>query len=199
MKPSRNNDSSGTSLGLLQGLRADEDVAWQRLVALYSPLIDLWCRREHLQEADLADIRQEVFVVVKRKICEFRRESPSDSFRGWLRTITHNKIVDLRRRVQADPAETGKRDQLDQTAARVSQEDEDEPTAEGRILYRRALSLIQQDFEDHTWRAFWGVVIDGRAAAEVAFDLGVPINVVYLSKSRVLKRLRAEFSGMLDH
>ncbi len=79
------------------------------------------------------------------------------------------------------------------------QEDAEDATAEARILYRRALALIQQDFEDHTWRAFWGVVIDGRGASAVALDLGVEINVVYLAKSRVLKRLREEFEGLLEH
>ena len=196
---SDNDNSSGTSLGMLEGLRANEEVAWQRLVELYSPLIDLWCRRFQLQQADTADIRQEVFLAVRRKIGDFHRESATDSFRGWLRTITRNKINDLGRRRRSQPEGTGVGDQLEQTAAQVAQEDGDDTTAEGRILYRRALALIQQDFEDCTWRAFWGVVIDGRSATAVALDLGVSVNVVYLAKSRVLKRLREEFTVLLDH
>ena len=200
---SDNENSSGTSLGLLVGLRADEQGAWQRLVDLYSPLLDLWCRRAGLQEADAADIRQEVFIVVRRKIGDFRRESPADSFRGWLRTIVRNKIADRGRRERSQPAETGLQEQLDQTATRTmggdDGGDEDDTTAEARILYRRALALIQRDFEERTWRAFWAVVIDGRGAAEIALDLGLPVNAVYLAKSRVLRRLREEFQGLLDH
>ena len=199
--PSNDENSSGTSLGLLVGLRADEKGAWQRLVELYGPVIDLWCRRDRLQEADAADIRQEVFLVVRRKIGDFRRESATDSFRGWLRTITRNKIADRGRLGKSRPAETGLGDRLDQTVARADRGDEgeeDDPAIEGRILYRRALALIQRDFEDRTWRAFWGVVIDGRTATAVAFDLGVPVTAVYLAKSRVLKRLREEFEGFLD-
>jgi RNA polymerase sigma-70 factor (ECF subfamily) len=60
------------------------------------------------------------------------------------------------------------------------------------------LALLQQDFEERTWRAFWGVVIDGRDPKAVALDLGVSVNVVYLAKSRVLARLRQEFAGLLD-
>lgn len=179
-------------------MRADEKGAWQRLVELYGPLIDLWCRCGRLQEADAADIRQEVFMVVRRKIGDFRRESANDSFRGWLRTITRNKIADWGRLGKSRPAETGLLDRLDQTAARADRGDEDDPATEGRILYPRALALIQRDFEDRTWRAFWGVVIDGRSATAVALDLGVPVNAVYLAKSRVLKRLREEFEGLLD-
>ena len=196
--PSDDENSSGTSIGLLVGLRAGEKGAWQRLVDLYGPLIDLWCRCDRLQEADAADIRQEVFMVVGRKIGDFRREAATDSFRGWLRTITRNKIADWGRLGKSRPAETGLGDRLDQTAARADRGDEDDPATEGRILYRRALALIQRDFEDRTWRAFWGVVIDGRSATAVALDLGVPVNAVYLAKSRVLKRLREEFEGLLD-
>jgi RNA polymerase sigma-70 factor (ECF subfamily) len=35
-------------------------------------------------------------------------------------------------------------------------------------------------------------------AAEVAAELGITLNAVYLAKSRVLRRLRAELHGLLD-
>ena len=184
---------------MLEGLRANEEIAWKRLVELYSPLIDFWCRQVQLQDADTADIRQEVFLSVRRKIGDFHRQPAAGAFRGWLRMITRNKISDLGRRRRSHPEGTGGRDQLDQIAEHPMQEDAEDATAEARILYRRALALIQQDFEEHTWRAFWGVVIDGRGASAVALDLGVEINVVYLAKSRVLKRLREEFEGLLEH
>ena len=197
---SHDDDSNKTSLGLLQGLRADDQVAWQRLSALYRPLLDFWCRNAHLQEADAADISQEVFIAVHRKIGEFRREKATDTFRGWLRTITHNKIYDLARRRRSPPVMTNGGDLFDQQAAPVAVEDaDDDPMVEAQLLYRRALDLIRRDFEDHTWSAFWKVVIEGRDAAEVALELGVKINVIYTAKSRVLKRLREEFSGFLDH
>jgi DNA-directed RNA polymerase specialized sigma24 family protein len=45
-----------------------------------------------VSEADAADVSQDVFAAVARHIADFRRERPGDSFRGWLWTITRNKV-----------------------------------------------------------------------------------------------------------
>jgi RNA polymerase sigma-70 factor (ECF subfamily) len=197
---SKGENAHSTSLGLLKGLQANEPAAWKRLVELYGPLLDHWCRSAELQEADVADVRQEVFLAVTRKMGEFQRQATTGSFRGWLRTITRHKIADLGRRGRAHPAGTGCDRQLGQMAAKpdAGEVDNAEAVLESRILYRRALALIQEDFEESTWKAFLGVVIDGRSAVDVAADLGVSVNVVYLAKSRVLARLREEFTAVLD-
>ena len=38
----------------------------------------------------------------------------------------------------------------------------------------------------------------GRAAPDVAAELGISVGAVYAAKTRVLARLRAEFQGLLD-
>jgi RNA polymerase sigma-70 factor (ECF subfamily) len=60
------------------------------------------------------------------------------------------------------------------------------------------LEIMQADFEPATWRACWEFVVEGRPAAEVARELGLSVNAVYLAKGRVLRRLRAELEGMLE-
>jgi RNA polymerase sigma-70 factor, ECF subfamily len=62
----------------------------------------------------------------------------------------------------------------------------------------RALQLMQAEFQPATWKACWETVVCGRPAAEVARELGMSVNAVYLAKSRVLRRLRQELEGMLD-
>ena len=85
---------TGTSSSLLDRVRADEAGAWDRLVTLYAPLLYHWCRRWKLQEEDLADVFQEVFKTLVVHIADFRRERRGDTFRGWLYTITRNKVQD---------------------------------------------------------------------------------------------------------
>jgi hypothetical protein len=72
--------------------RARDASAWERLIALYEPLVCHWCRRAGLQEADAADVRQEVFLAVSRGLADFRRDGGAGTFRGWLRVITRNKV-----------------------------------------------------------------------------------------------------------
>jgi RNA polymerase sigma-70 factor (ECF subfamily) len=190
-----------TSLSLLDRVRAKEQAAWERLVCLYAPLVDWWCHGYRLQEADTADVRQEVFLAVARRIEEFRREQASGSFRGWLHTITRHKVYD-HWRMEATKAATGGSDVYDQLL-HLSPGEPDEPAAgseveEQGILYRRAVQLIATDFEETTRKAFWMVAVEGRLPAEVARELGISTNAVYLAKGRVLARLREEFAGLID-
>lgn len=70
------------------------------LVELYAPLVNHWCRRSDLPPEDAADVFQEVFGSVAASIFSFQRDRPGDTFRGWLRTVTTNKIRDHFRRQQ---------------------------------------------------------------------------------------------------
>ncbi|MBN2579871.1 MAG: sigma-70 family RNA polymerase sigma factor, partial [Pirellulales bacterium] len=83
---------------LLDQLRLRRPEAWERFVRIYSPIIYRWCRRSDLAAEDAADVFQEVLAAVMLHLPEFRRESPRDSFSGWLAAITRNKVRDLYRR-----------------------------------------------------------------------------------------------------
>jgi RNA polymerase sigma-70 factor, ECF subfamily len=194
--------ASATSLGLLERVRARDTAAWDRLVRLYSPLVDRWCRQSNLQDADAADVRQEVFLAVAGGIDEFRRDSAGGTFRGWLRVIARHKICDHWRRTQAGQAGAGGSDAYQQFLQLPAEGPDDSrepsPPEEVDILYRRALELIVTDFQDNTWKAFWRVVIEGQRPAAVAAGLNMTANAVYLAKARVLARLREEFRDLID-
>src|SRR5262249_17465517 len=196
--PDYKSEAGGTtSVSLLERVKAHDQQAWERLVSLYAPLVERWCRRASLQQADLADVRQEVFLAVARSVADFRRDRPGDTFRGWLRGITRNKVNDHWRKVQARLPEAPAGDHLGQQAL-----DEPEPaeaSEEVHGLYRRALELVRRDFEEPTWQAFWRIVVDGQAPAAVAADLQTTLNAVYLAKGRVLRRLREEFQDLIEH
>jgi RNA polymerase sigma-70 factor (ECF subfamily) len=65
-------------------------------------------------------------------------------------------------------------------------------------LCRRALECVRGEFEPRTWQAFWRAFVDGHAPADIAADLGLTVNAVYLAKSRILRRLREEFAALID-
>ncbi|HUY31871.1 MAG TPA: sigma-70 family RNA polymerase sigma factor [Pirellulales bacterium] len=86
--------SEATSTSLLERVKTHDALAWRRLLALYGPLVYHWARQKRLQDQDASDIVQEVFRNVATHIGSFRRDREGDSFRGWLWTITRNKIRD---------------------------------------------------------------------------------------------------------
>jgi RNA polymerase sigma-70 factor (ECF subfamily) len=91
---SAHESSSSTSTSLLRPVKARDPDAWQRLVNLYGPLVYRWAREAQLQDSDATDVTQEVFQAVCEAIERFRHDRPNDSFRGWLWTITKNKVRD---------------------------------------------------------------------------------------------------------
>src|SRR3981081_1837662 len=91
--------SSGTSRSLLVRVQGDEPAAWERLVRLYAPLVLHLGRGSGLQDPDIADIFQEVFQAVVVHVGSFRKDREGDTFRGWLRRITQNKLRDHFRRL----------------------------------------------------------------------------------------------------
>src|SRR5438067_13888376 len=99
--------SGGTSRGLIERAREHDPRAWERMVALYAPLVLFWCRQWGLREDDAADVFQEVFQAVAAHLAGFRREPTGGTFRGWLRAITRNKVNDTFRRRHREPPGVG--------------------------------------------------------------------------------------------
>jgi RNA polymerase sigma-70 factor (ECF subfamily) len=190
--------SSATSLGLLARARSREPAAWDRLVRLYTPLVEQWARLAGLQDTDVEDVRQEVFLAVSGSLETFRRENPGDTFRGWLRTITRFKVADLLRRKPPRGEGGSEAAQRFLQVPQPGAPDGARETEDLTVLYRRALELIAIDFEETSWKAFLEVVINDRKPAEVAAELGITTNAVYLARGRVLNRLREEFVDLID-
>lgn len=166
------------------------------MAQLYGPLVYDWCRQARLQPADAADIVQEVFRGVLAGIATFDHQRDGATFRGWLRSITRNKVADLaRRREKQPPAPGGTTNQ--QFVVQLPGETDAEPSpgaapANERVArVQDALLLLRGEIEDRTWQAFWRTAVDDRPAADVAAELQMSPTAVYQAKSRVLTRLRA--------
>lgn len=194
-------NGGSTSRSLLADARRSMPAAWERLVRLYAPLVASWCRRWQVPEQDLVDVMQEVFLSVSGHLDRFRKQRPSDTFRGWLFTITRNKVRDLQRRSTTEPAAAGG----SEASFRMQQVLDPNPDdawsdvtddAVMDHLLKSALDLIRHEFHERTWQAFWGVVVEGRAAADVGADLNMKPGAVRVAKSRVLLRLRSELGDV---
>lgn len=190
-----------TSLSLLRRVKADDADAWRRLVDLYGPLIYYWCRRSGLTPSDTADVVQDVFRAVAAHIGRFRRDRPGDTFRGWLRTITRNKIRDhvrVQSREVRAPGGTDAHARLEELPEPAPDSDSVEPDDARAVadLLQRALDQIRCEFSEPTWRAFTLATLQERTSRDVAAELGMTANAVRKAKARVLRRLREQLGEM---
>jgi RNA polymerase sigma-70 factor (ECF subfamily) len=193
---------SSTSLSLLERVKTRDGRAWQRLVDVYAPLVYRWCRRTGVGADEAPDVVQEVFLAVATHIGDFRRDRPGDSFRGWLRTITCNKIHDHIRRQKNEPRARGG-SSADERLCRIPDRvplipDADPHSTDEAALAQRVVELVRPEVEDRTWRAFWRLAVDGQPGPDVAAELGMSLRAIYQAKYRVLQRVRQEMGDLLQ-
>jgi RNA polymerase sigma-70 factor (ECF subfamily) len=185
-------DPGSTASSLVAGVKALDPGAWRQLAALYGPLIYGWVRRAGVRAEDASDVTQEVFRAVARAAPQLRHDRPGDTFRGWLWTVTRNKLRDAQRRQTGRPRAAGGTD-AQELLLLIAEPDTGTgpgpPEELGGVL-QRAVELVRGEFEPLSWDAFWRVTVEGRSAAAVAAELGVTTNAVYVARSRILRRLR---------
>jgi RNA polymerase sigma-70 factor (ECF subfamily) len=186
-----------TSPTLLQRIQDRNEEAWQRLFRLYGPLVERWCNLRGVTGQDADDVAQEVFQAVAMGLENFRRDRPGDTFRGWLRGITRNKLLDHFRRRQNRPEAQGGTDAHQQFQQIAEQEVTEDSAEDLSGLYHRALELVRAEFEPRTWEAFWRAAVEGQPPDLIAADLGVTAAAVRKAKSRVLLRLRQEVGDLI--
>ena len=193
-------ESPSTRPSLLIRLKDPGDErAWAEFVQIYAPLVERLAKRKGLQDADAADLVQDVFRAVAGAIDRFDPDPGRGAFRPWLFKIARNLIVNLLVQQARHPRGSGDTDVarlLDQQPA---------PDAEESLLfegeYRRSLltwaaNRVRPEFRDATWRAFWRTGVEGHDPKEVARGLGMSVGAVYVAKSRVMARLRGEIESV---
>jgi RNA polymerase sigma-70 factor (ECF subfamily) len=169
---------------------------WERFVALYTPLLYTWTRRLNVPPQDAADLLQDLFTCLVEQFRSLSHD-PKRSFRTWMRTLLVNRWRTwlqkrAARKVLADP-----KDRLEDVAVSEQVPEFEEEEYRRHVVFR-ALQLMQAEFQPATWNACWEYVVNGRPPEEIARELGVSVNTVYLAKSRVLRRLREELSDLLS-
>jgi RNA polymerase sigma-70 factor (ECF subfamily) len=188
-------DSPTTRLSLLVRIRdrTDED-AWAEFVDLYAPLVYALARRHGLQDADAADLTQEVLRTVVRVAPGFAYEPTRGSFRGWLLTVARNQ---LRKWAQARSRRPAAGDA--ETHRLLQEQPAPEEEAAWEREYRERLFLwaaqrVRTAFQPRTWEAFWQTAVEERDPQAVAGALGLSVGAVYIARSRVLARLREQIA-----
>jgi RNA polymerase sigma-70 factor (ECF subfamily) len=189
-------DPPTTRTSLLVRLRDARDAeAWGEFVRLYAPLVYGFARKRGLQDADAADLTQEVLRTVVQAAGRWQYDPGRGTFHGWLFTVAYHQVQRFlpgacrQCRGSGDSAVQGLLE--GQTAPgpdEATRWDEDYE----RHLMVQALERVRGLFRDSTWRAFWLTAVEGKKAKEAAETLGMSVTAVYMAKSRVLGQLRRQ-------
>jgi RNA polymerase sigma-70 factor (ECF subfamily) len=187
-------DSVTTRPSLLARIKDTGDrQAWAEFVDIYAPMIYGFAHKRGLQEADAADLTQEVLGAVARSAGRLEYDPARGSFRGWLFKVVRNKLVNFgaaRKRQQPGSGDTDMKRRLEEEPAPSEAESAAWERDYERQLFALACKQVRRDFQGPTWQAFWLTAIQGRSGKEVAGVLNTTTAAVYLAKRRVIARLR---------
>ncbi len=195
-------ESPPTRASLLVRIRDARDAdAWAQFVQVYASLIYGFARKRGLQDADAADLMQEVLRSVAGAAGRLDYDPRRGSFRGWLFTVTRNKISNFLAARRHQVRASG-----DPDAHELLQEQEAPADGEAglwdreyeRRLFDWAAEQVRGEFHDSTWQAFWQTAVEDKSPRNVGAALGMSVGSVYVAKSRVLARLREEIRQLQD-
>jgi RNA polymerase sigma factor (sigma-70 family) len=190
--------SPQTRPSLLLRIRDPEDrEAWLQFVDVYAPLVYRFARKRGLQDADAADLTQEVLQAMAVGSRRLEYDPARGTFRGYLFTVARNRLHNFRLR-QRRHAEH-------YPQASTPAVFDEQPAPEEEELWEReyrqrlfdwAAEKVRGCFQDTTWQAFYRTAVEGQEARAVAAALGLSVGAVYIAKSRVLARLRAQIQEL---
>jgi RNA polymerase sigma factor (sigma-70 family) len=191
-----------TNVSLLCRVRDSSDQnAWAEFVELYTPMVFGYLRKSGVQYADAADLAQDVLVSVNQHIGRFEYNPEIGRFRGWLQTITRNKLrtfIQSRKRKATASGDSGVMQMLQQIESDVESDDERWEKQYRTSKMDWAMNRVRPSVQPNTWRAFWATSIEGQKTEVVAKELDMTTGAVYLAKSRVLARIRDQIRWIGD-
>ena len=189
-------DALLTRASLLVRLRDRQDrAAWQQFVELYGSLVYGFARQRGLQDADAADLTQEVFLALARAAGRWQYDPRRGTFRAWLHGVTRNKLAKFLHRRRVQPVGSGDTNAQGRLAEQPDPDYDSEAAWELEFqqqLFRMAAAQVQGSFAPTTWQAFWRTAVDAEEPAKVASGIGLTVGAVYVARSRVLARIRAK-------
>jgi RNA polymerase sigma-70 factor (ECF subfamily) len=191
----------GTRLSLLDRVRnLGDGRSWSEFHAIYYPLIFSYLRKLGLEEHDAEDVAQEVFERLMEILPKFTLNRKRGRFRTYLWKLTYNALLARARwknvRERAEQEWVRRFCEADESRSR-----KDEGIFElehRRRIFAVVLPGARARASETAWACFHGRLVQRRPAAEIAAELGITENNVYVHSSRVLqdvKRRCAEIEG----
>jgi RNA polymerase sigma-70 factor (ECF subfamily) len=186
-------DFPPTRASLLLRLRDSQDEdAWRQFVDLYAPLVYGYARRQGLQDADAADLTQQVLGAVATGIGRLDYDPHRGAFRNWLFTIARRKLANWN--AARGNQVRGSGDAATQQLLECCPDPENGETLWEmewqRSLFAWACEEVRRQVTEATWQAFWKTAMEDQPGKQVAASLGLSVGAVYLARKRVLARLK---------
>lgn len=180
-------DHTRTSL-LLRVRDTNDQQSWAEFCGVYEPFLRNVARKFGVADRDADDLVSEILMTCLKVLPTFQYDRDKGTFRGWLKTITRNRLNDWWRRQGKEPAKSSLEPGME-PATRDELWEQWDRDYRARIL-AAAMEEVQSQSEPTTWRCFELHILQQQKAREVAETLKLQPNAVYVNAHRIKERVR---------
>ncbi|MEM9826466.1 MAG: RNA polymerase sigma factor [Planctomycetota bacterium] len=196
-------DSPETRLSLIDELRSSDPAtdAWREFVEVYESWIARWLERQGVAAADADDIRQEVLMVVLRRISSFEHNGKTGAFRSWLRKITVNRTRRVWQRKRQEqrrvsPVDLSNlADELADDSSRLTAIWDEE---HDRFVVARLFESLRKEFRSDHLQAVRELIVSQEPVEQVSKRFSLSIGAVRVAQHRIFSRLRQRVLQLVD-
>lgn len=167
--------------------------SWREFCQIYEPLIHRQAKHFGIRDSEAADVIQEVLIAVSNKAADFDPSRDRGRFRTWLFEVgRRTTLAKFRERQRPDRA-VGGSDFVLQLTNHPCDSDEQENKFSidlRRQAFKHVARIVSREVSEQTWQAFWRTAVKNQSVKQVARDLKISQGTVYVSRSRVMARMK---------
>jgi RNA polymerase sigma-70 factor (ECF subfamily) len=190
-----------TNISLIKSVRDPADTeSWRKFHDFYEPLLRRYLKRLGLEENAANDVFQDVFVRLLQSLPTFELDKQRGRFRSYLWKLTYSALVDqarkLKVRVEAEQEWVKRFHEASESESRKVQDELNEINRQ-QIL-KRVLPSVRSATSPTAWTCFEERLLKDRPGADIAAELAISTDAVYVYASRVMKLVRRQCSAVAD-
>ena len=174
------------------------EFAWREFVCSYEGFLIQLARRQGVPERHIPDVTQQILLVIAKSIDGWKDDGNAASFRRWLSTVSRNVVIRFMSRERKQAGGIGGSDLVAKLQNVEDKPDERHVQQYQHELIVWAAEQVRHEFLETSWRAFWATVIDERLVDDVAEELGVSPGSIYMSRSRIMARIKKKVAEVDD-
>ncbi len=188
-----------TRSSLILQLQCERDEqAWQEFIEVYESFLTRLVIRRGVPLTHVPDVTNQVLATIARSITTWKSDHRDASFRRWVSRVARNVVIKYMSRERRQTIAVGGTDALEMLANCPAEPDSLLAKQYEHELIVWAAEQVQNEFIPTSWQAFWQTMIESRPVAEVALSLSISPGSIYMSRGRIMKRIRDKVNEVLD-
>jgi RNA polymerase sigma-70 factor (ECF subfamily) len=188
-----------TRHSLIVRLKSEHDeLAWREFVEAYEPFLQRMVSRQGVPDRHIPDVVQQILLAIARSVDSWSDDGKTASFRRWVATVSRNIVIRFMTRERKQAGGQGGTSLVDLLQDVPGRPNDGQIDRYEHELIVWAAEQVKDEFVESSWTAFWLTVVEGRSVKEVAEDLQITPGSIYMSRSRIIARVRKKVSEVLD-